>query len=304
MLKTITLKIPPQLLQMCVLAVGFAFTWWGIGDILYHIPNENLGIYIWGDQVWTFTKADAYLLNPYDIPGFINPPWVVALLAPIASLPLRWAVLVQLLIYFIALAVIVYRFGGGRLELCLILASPFALDNAIEPNIDWLVTIGLLVPRAYSAPFLLAKPQNAVGYLLSFSWQDIVRWVLVVLLLILMSFAIWGDWLTAWLRSAELYPVADGVNLAPASVLGWWASLLIGGALAWWSFKRRDALLAILAGSFFVPYLATYSFLLHFALILTRWKRAGRIIWLAFWIVFFYLAFNVYNTLVERAVVS
>lgn len=294
MLTTSVAKVPAQLLWMCALAAGFAIFWWVIGDILYHIPNEALGIYIWGDQVWTFTKANTFLLTPYEIVGFVNPPWVVVLLAPIASLPLRWAVLAQLLIYFIALSGVVYRFGGGRLEISLILASPFALDNALEPNIDWLVVVGLLVPRAYSAPFLLAKPQNALGYLLSFSWRDFVRWVLVVLGLLLASFVVWGDWLTAWLRSIDLYPVAQGVNIAPTSVLGWLPSSLIGLVLAWWSFKRRDALLSILAGIFFMPYVATYSFLLHFALILTRWQRMGRVLWVAFWIAVIYIGVNVF----------
>jgi hypothetical protein len=128
------------------------------------------------------------------------------------------------------------------------------------------VVCALLVPPAYSAPLLLAKPQNAIGYVLGFKWHELVRWVLVVLLLLVASFIIWGDWLSAWMQSNELSPVAVLVNVAPQSIIGTLPALIIGIIFVIYAWRKHDGVLGIFAGIFFVPYIASYSMLLPFVL--------------------------------------
>ncbi len=275
----------PTLRHMLLIAGGAALIWWIIGVLLYGVPYEESRIYVWGDQAWTFTKAPNHLSAPYTLSGFVNPPWVLLILTPTALLPFALSMLAQMLIYFLALAAVVYKFGGKRMEIALLLASPLALNTAIELNIDWIVVLALLVPPAYSAPLLLAKPQNALGYVLGFTWRQLVRWVLVLLVLLLASFIVWGDWLNAWLASAERYPVAITINVAPRAIIGLIPALISGVVLAVIAVRRRDLVIGVLAGVFFIPYIAGYSVLLHFGLIMARWRRVGWVLWLALWIV-------------------
>jgi hypothetical protein len=232
----------------------------------------------------------------------VNPPWAVLFLLPLQPLSLELGVLLQLIFYFVILVGLIYKFGGKTpfWTLLIVVTSPLALDNAVELNIDWLVGLGLLVPPAFSAPLLLIKPQNALGYLLSFKWKDAVRWLIGLLLTILLSFALWGNWLEAWLRQTDSKLVVQAVNMAPMHWLGVVPSILMGLGLLVAacrlplpdaashakksSWHRPDALLSILAGMCFVPYLAGYSLLLALTLIAIRYPRLALLISVAMWL--------------------
>jgi hypothetical protein len=253
------------------LGILFGLGWWFIGLILYNDPNiHQQTIYVWGDQAWTFMKADSFWHAPYDIPGFLNPPWVVFLLTPFAMLPLTLGVLAQMILNFVGLALVMRKYGATGKWFVLAALSPFAFNTMFEINIDWLVVWALLVPPAYSASLLLAKPQNAIGYVLGFRWHELVRWMLIILLLLVASFVIWGDWLSAWMQSNERSPVAVLVNMAPQSIIGTLPSLIIGCLLAIYAWRKHDGVLGIFAGIFFVPYIASYSMLLPFTPSLLR----------------------------------
>lgn len=47
-----------------------------------------------------------------------------------------------------------------------LLFSPFVIGNASTGNIDWLVVIGLILPRPIGLFLLLLKPQLTAGILL------------------------------------------------------------------------------------------------------------------------------------------
>lgn len=275
--------------QMILLAVGIALAWWLVGLIMYFDPNiQGKVLHIWGDQRWTFMKANQHLLDPYSIVGFLNPPWVILILAPLASIPFILSILVQMILYFVGVALLVAKYGGGLRTLVLLSLSPLALNHMIELNLEWIVVWGLLVPPAYSGPLLLAKPQIAIGYLLGFKWRDLVRWVLVMVIVALVTLFIWGVWPLDWIVSTR---AKLGVlpNTAPQVFLGLVPSLLIGIPFAVYAWRKRDSVLGIFAGMFFMPYIASYGFLLYFSLFLARWQKAGLILWIASWIAFIIL---------------
>jgi hypothetical protein len=248
-------------------ALGLAVVCWLVALAL----RADGGFMVWLDQQVTFLRGVRHVVAPYNVPGFVNTPWTLVLLLPFNLPPLEVGVLLQLVIYFAALVGVIFKFGGERAAVLLTLTSPLALDATINLNVDWLVCLGLLVPPWLSGPLLLVKPQIATGYLLGFKWREFVRWLLVTLVTLLASLLIWGVWPLRMLDSLRAYPVSWSINLAPAALLTWPVALALGAALAAYALRRRDSLLGILAGLFFVPYIASYSLLLPYALVAARW---------------------------------
>lgn len=269
-------------------AAAFTVLWYGVG-LLLRVQGLSLP---WTDQTGTFLRIRDHVAAPYALEAFKNPPWTVALLLPfsgIAAVSTHAALLVQMFLYWLGLGLVVEKFhrgrGSGLSSYLIALSSPVALDAALNLNLDWFVVYGLLVPPAYSAPLLLVKPQNALGYLLSFDRRTLTRWLVIALLLVIASFAIWGDWPLDWLATSDVRPVGVNVNFAPLTVLSPWIAVPIGAALAVLAIRRRDAVLGILAGTCLVPYIAFYSLLLQFTLIAVRWPRVALIISLALWVI-------------------
>ncbi|MCU0495912.1 MAG: hypothetical protein MUF87_01020 [Anaerolineae bacterium] len=273
----------PHLKQGLVFAVLIAIIWWGFALLL---RSANLPILIWDDQLATFTVGN--LARPYDQAGFVNPPWTMFFLWPFSLPPFEIAVLLQLIVLFVGIIGVIFKFGSprsARLASLIVLTSPFALDNALQLNIDWIVVVSLLLPPAYCAPLLLTKPQNAIGYLLSFKWSEWVRWTWITLGLILLSFVLWGNWPLEWLENSNQKLVVWQINIAPNAFLGYPLAVILGVIVLFFALRRRDPVLSILAGICFVPYLASYSAILPFALITVRLPALAAVISVTIWFV-------------------
>lgn len=273
------------------LALMLALAWWSFGALLR--PYHQF-ILIWNDQQATFTRANP--LDPYQVAGFINPPWTSVLLAPLRLLePLaqmlrlgyvELSVLLQWLMYALILAELIRRHTQkAPFALFIALSSPFALDNAIEFNIDWLVALGLLLPPSWSVPFLLSKPQLALGWVLGWRLPQQMRWLILSALLGLASVLVWGDWWQDWQANITDKQISlMMVNAAPSAALGTLPAGIIGLGLALWAWRRKDGLLGMLAVMFFAPYLARYSLLLPFSLLAARYPRLALLISLVLWL--------------------
>lgn len=265
----------------------FGLIWWLLALMI--AQNEALrafGLTVWGDQQWTFLQIPHALADPYRVPGFVNPPWAAIFFLPLASLPLETATFIQTAIYFAALTLLIDRMGQGSgrwLALIAALGSPFAFDAVIELNLDWIIALGLLLPPVWSAPFLLAKPQIALGWVLGMKPPQIRRWIIVALLTLLASLLLWGDWPARLLDNGVRYPVSWLINVAPLAYLGP-LSLLLALFLVWRALHRRDPVLGVLAGLCLVPYIAPYSLLIPYTLAAVRWPRALLILTAALWI--------------------
>jgi hypothetical protein len=282
------LTYPRRWLLWFVLIGSFTALWYGVGLTL----SATGRVTVWDDQTSLFLRMVDHLAAPNRVDVFKNPPWAALLLAPfglIARSSTALAVLAQLFLYWLGLALLVRKLAGeprrGLRAYLIAMTSPFALDAALNLNIDWIVVYGLLLPAAYSGPLLLVKPQNALGYVFALTHRQRVRWLTVVLVVFLLSLAIWGPWPLDWIPDANSKIVVLNVNFAPWSVITPYLSIPIGLVLGWFAARRRDPILAILAGAFFFPYIAFYTLLLHFTLIAIRWPRAALIISLALWVV-------------------
>ena len=273
----------PHFRLALLLAAGLAVFWFLIAGRV----SAGSGIGMWGDQYNIYTRLDQHVANPYELPGYNNVPWPAVLVAPLALLPFEWSVLAQMVLYFVLLALLVYRFGGGWRVVLLVLTSSLAYDTALEINLEWIVVIGLLVPPVASGPFLLVKPQIALGAWFGYRWRDMLWGGVIVLVVMLLALLIWPGWpqgMLAAISNNILGEWGNRVNIALSKLLPWPLTWAVGLALAWLAFRRRDVILGVLAWQFFVPYTTFYGIMPAFVLLAVRWPWAALIISLAAWV--------------------
>ncbi len=279
-----TIRVRRQMIAALVLSQLFAVVGWVAAGTLFYKTN----VPAWADQHTTFLASTNQWLSPYAVFGFIVVPWTVIPLLPLHFFSLYAATLIQTCLYFALLTLMIFKFGGGLTTTLLVLTSFVALDAVIELNVDWLVCLGLVVPPALSGPFLLIKPQDALGIWLTFTRKALVQAVIVSLLVFLVSLLIWRLWPLTLVEAVQGLGthVQHLPNVAPAIYLPYPISIGIGLFLAWRAFKRRDPVFAILAWLFFVPYIAFYSLLIHFTALSVRFPRFALLISAVMWIIY------------------
>jgi hypothetical protein len=280
--RAISAKLPTSYNAGLRMALAIAVLWWLVA-IIFRAGNLAT---VWYDQGATFTQVGKHINDPYQIRGFVDPPWTAILLAPFSLLPLPIAVLIQLCLYFVIITAVIRKFGGNAKTVLLVLLSFIAFDSALELNVEWLVYLGLLVSPIFSGPFLLIKPQDALGYWLTLKRRDFVRAVILILSLFLLSLLLWPGWPIQMIQAILTNTVGRSYNLAPITMMPWPIAVAIGLALSWFGFKRRDPILAILGWIFFSPYLTYYSLLLPFALLAIRYPRVALIFSVTMWVIF------------------
>ncbi len=275
-------QISPDLRRALLISQALALFWWLV--TLWFGPAGH--ITTWFDQSNTFMQLPGHLVDPYQVPRFVGVPWTGVLLLPFGWLPLSLSVLIQLCLYFAILTGVIFKLGGNTRTVLITLTSFVAFNTALEMNLDWLVCIGLLVPPALSGPFLLIKPQDALGYWLSLKRGPLVHALIVTLVVLLISFLVWGAWPLPMWRSAQTNTLGQPYNLAPLVILPVPIALAVGLFIAWRAVRRHDAVLGILAGLFFIPYITLYALLLHLALVTTRWPRFALLVSVVMWMVY------------------
>ncbi len=231
-------------------------------------------INIWTDQEAVFRRAVLNASQPYTVGWFVNPPWILLLIAPFSLLPIELSVLVQAVCYFLVMTAIIYRFGGDFTAVLITLTSFVALDAVIEMNVDWIVLLGLLVPLEISPFFLLLKPQLALGYYFGVPWR---KWPVIVgvgLVILAITSLIWPNWVVDLFNIVRGSTLQHTFNIAPMKLLPFspFLSWIIGAVLTWFSFRRQDPPLGILAWFFFTPYIALYSLVLLLGILAIRWR--------------------------------
>lgn len=105
----------------------------------------NIGV----DWKGTFYPSAHALLrgeNPHRY-GLQNPAWVLFPLIPVALLPKELGVAVIFVLTFLGYGFVAFRLKKKIWAAAALLFSPFVIGNASTGNIDWLVVIGLILPR-------------------------------------------------------------------------------------------------------------------------------------------------------------
>lgn len=260
--------------------IGLAALWWAVA---LAIRARDL-IPVWHDQQTTFTQLVHHLRAPYDTVGFVNVPWAALLLAPFGLIPLELSTLLQTILYFLCLTLLIKRIGGSRKHVLLALTSFVALDATLELNVDWLIALGILLPVVWSGPFLIVKPQVALGVYAGAKLRQLVLAALVVGVVLALSLLVWGWWPPQMFDSIARHSLNRPFNLAPVALMPALLSYAIGLAIGIRAVQKRDAVLGLYAWLFFVPYITLYSLLIPYAFACVRWPRVALIIHIATWV--------------------
>ncbi len=283
---TMTDPIPRKLINRALLrpllfSQAMALVWWLVA--LWIRERESL---VWHDQVFIFRASVQAMADPYTVSGFVHAPWVTLLIAPFSWLPLEISTLLQSGLLFGLIAIAVFKFGGDWKATAIALTSFVALDAVLEMNVDWCVIVGLVVPVEYSAPFLLIKPQLALGYYFGVRPHRWLRTAIIGGLILLIAFVIWGNFVAKIIALVPSFSIGRDFNIAPLNLLPWPISLAIGLALAYMAFRRRDPPLGIIAWFFFTPYVSFYSLVLLLAMIAIRFRLLAIIISVSLWVIY------------------
>ncbi len=273
----------PMFLPALVLAIGLAIGWWLVAARV----SQKAGTVLWSDQHSIYTQLDANIADPYASRLFANPPWTAVLVYPVALLPFETSVLIQIILYFSLLTLLIAKFGGKFWTVVLVLTSSLAYDSALEMSLEWLVVIGLLVPRVWSGPFLLVKPQAALGAWFGFRPRQIFWAGVVALIVAGLSFLIWPNWLEGMQNAFQnniFGAWGTRVNISLSRGLPRPVAWGIGLLLALLAFRRGDVILGVLAWQFLVPYATFYGSMPAFALLAVRWPLIAFAISAAAWI--------------------
>ena len=194
--------------------------------------------------------------SPY-IDGFYNPPWSLLPLLPLLPLPPKIGSVILSVINLLTFGFVAFRLGAKPLALALIVFSPPVLYGVLDPNFDWLVALGLILPPQIGLFFISVKPHLGVIlalYWLVLSWKEggfrrVLKVFAPVTLAFLFSLILYGLWP---LRSSELSTARWNASFWPASIPA-------GIVLAVAALRNLNKRLAILASPFLSPYVGAYS---------------------------------------------
>lgn len=208
--------------------------------------------------------------SPYNVPGFYNPPWALLPLLPLGLLPEAWGRGVLLLISLVVFFLVALRMRATKTALLLYMFNPVLLYSLHNGNLDWLVTIGLVLRPQIGLFLVLLKPQLgaaiAIYWLIEAwrkgGWRKVARTFGPVILAFVGSVALFGPWfLTAdtridqdWNVMAHLWPY----SVAPAAILFYFAV------------KRQQVRWAIVGAPLFSPYAIFHSFCIPMVALVDR----------------------------------
>ena len=166
--------------------------------------------------------------SPYSIKGFFYPPWTLLPLAPLALLPDGIGRAALIMMGLVTFGYTAHRLGAKPLALVFFLLSPPVLHCVVNGNIDWLVTLGFVLPPQIGLFFLVIKPQIGVAVGIYWlveawrvkGWREVLRVFGPVSVAMLLSFVLFGPWPFKWGRTlsfwwnASLWPTSIPIGLA------------------------------------------------------------------------------------------
>jgi hypothetical protein len=197
--------------------------------------------------------------NPYQIDGggFLNAPWVLIPLIPLAFLPLNIGYGILTVAGLACFAYAAYKSGAKPITLAVFLLSPPVLHCLLQGNIDWMVLLGFVLPPQIGLLLITIKPQMGSVVVLFWlveayrkgGWRETVRVFWPVTIALGISFLIYGLWplhfereLTHW-WNASLWP----------------ASIPVGLGLLVTSLRKRNVAYAMGASPCLSPYVLLHA---------------------------------------------
>jgi hypothetical protein len=213
----------------------------------------------WHDMYRPAAIALASGRSPFEIDRFSNAPWALIPMLPFVLVPEPVGRAALAVIALITLAWISRRFGASPLTTVFFLLSPPVIQSMLDGNIDWMASLGFVLPPQIGLFFLAIKPQTGIAvafFYLVEAWRknglrEVVRVFAPVSIALLLSFLLYGFWPVhfnnafGWGGNTSLWPMSIPVGLA-----------LLVAAL-----RRRKIEFAMAASPCLSPYVLLHSWL-------------------------------------------
>jgi hypothetical protein len=253
---------------LLVLYVSFAI--WPIGDWNYHMRGTISQAAINGD------------LHKYDFPKFNYPPWILPILAPLATIPNPWGTALMLWIGIVVIAAIVIKFGKKPWKLALVFLSPPFIMMVFYGGFDWLPLSGLLLPPAIGLVAMSVKPQVGITAALTWlqqapTWRARIKIVLPAVVIAGLALIIWPGWPTWLLADVGLTSYWFNYSIWP------WG-LIPAIALGVYAWRKQDQIAALAIMPLAAPYLSANGWVGFFVAMAIKWPWACLALDIAVWI--------------------
>lgn len=197
-------------------------------------------------------------INPYtlgDEVQFFPPFWTLAVFAPMSMLPVRLAQFIWPIAAMTVWVFILNETNAGSVNIGLFLLNAPFVRGMMLGSYDWMCLIGVLLPIGLGSWFLILKPQVSFGYIFFQLKERGIKQLA-----------------PAYILPGLLLIGATLISLSRTPVLSemWWNTSLgfiglpIGGALLFWSFKKRNQWIALAATPFLFPYVGIAAWAVTF----------------------------------------
>lgn len=214
----------------------------------------------WVDVMRPATLALLRGQSPYSVDLYFNPPWALLPILPFAILPPALGNALLFTTRFCVYAYIGFRYKLPISAVALLLLSVPVTHDLYYGNIDFLVALGLVLPRPIGLFLLLVKPQ--AGAVLALFWLieewrnngfvASVKMAAPVTVAFMLSFLVFGFYP---LKATTLIGLPGNLSIFPAS-------LPIAMTLLVAAFKNRNESFAMMAGPLISPYMLLGSLIL------------------------------------------
>lgn len=239
-------------LAVLVVLIGAAMV--GIGLTLPNYMSD------WGLAYYPAVRRWLGGQSPYDptvAAPFVNAPWILPVLTPLALLPMEWGHVALFYLNLGGYILLLRKLKAGKLATVAFLLSPPVVTGLIGGQIDGLLSLGFVLPPAVGLFFIAAKPQLGMGLAIYWfmekwkngGWKAVVRTFGPVGLVMTLSLWIFPDWL----------PGMTHLTVRDWNTSLWPRGLVIGLVLLVWAIRNGCKGMAISSSVFFAPYLAEQS---------------------------------------------
>ncbi len=217
---------------------------------------------------WRITYRPAALemmhgRSPYGVKVFYAAPWSLIPLIPFAALPYEISNVGIFLCGLCAFAYIAYKLNAKPVGMILFLLSAAVVGCLLNGNIEWMPLLGLVLPPPVGLIFAATKPQVGIGIMIYWFFHiyqtkgmwETVKAFLPLALLTLLSFWMYGFWISGFQRTLEQSQASPfDYNLSV-----WPHGIFAGLWLLYKAIQNKNIRAATAASPFLSPYALQYT---------------------------------------------